>query len=222
MAADPDCVACVFAKAPVAGMVKTRLAPLLGAQGAADFHAQCISRALAVATEANIGPVELCCAPDRSDPFFVACAREHHVALTQQAEGDLGWRMHSAIRAGLARHRGVLVIGTDCPALGPADLREAAAALDAGADAAIAPAEDGGYVMIAARRSDPVLFANVAWSTASVMSETRANLRTLGWSWRELATQWDVDRPEDYRRLLRTLPGWIEGALAPAAGGRAS
>lgn len=222
MAADPDCLISVFAKAPVAGAVKTRLAPLLGAQGAADFHAQCVARTLAVATAAGVGPVELCCAPDARDPFLAACALEHKVGLTEQAAGDLGWRMHSAIGAGLARHRGVMVIGTDCPALGARDLCAAAAALDAGADAAIAPAEDGGYVLIAARRSDPGLFAGVAWGTDRVMSQTRANLGALGWNWRELATQWDIDRPEDYQRLLRMLPEWLDAPCGTQTQRRAS
>ena len=34
------------------------------------------------------------------------------------------------------------------------------------------------------------------------MGETRARLVTLGWKWRELDTLWDVDRPEDYQRLI--------------------
>jgi glycosyltransferase A (GT-A) superfamily protein (DUF2064 family) len=34
------------------------------------------------------------------------------------------------------------------------------------------------------------------------MAQTRARLTGLGWRWRELETLWDVDRPQDYERLL--------------------
>ena len=47
-------------------------------------------------------------------------------------------------------------------------------------------------------------FDGIPWGTAEVMHRTRARLRTLGWRWRELRTLWDVDRPEDLRRLRRS------------------
>jgi glycosyltransferase A (GT-A) superfamily protein (DUF2064 family) len=46
------------------------------------------------------------------------------------------------------------------------------------------------------------------------MVETRARLTALGWRWRELETLWDVDRPEDYRRLLAS--GLLEAARTHA------
>jgi hypothetical protein len=49
------------------------------------------------------------------------------------------------------------------------------------------------------------------------MQETRARLARLNWRWRELATLWDVDRPEDLLRLRqlrgeRVLEGLNKGA----------
>jgi glycosyltransferase A (GT-A) superfamily protein (DUF2064 family) len=41
------------------------------------------------------------------------------------------------------------------------------------------------------------------WSTADVMTETRRQLTRLGLCWREPARLWDVDLPEDLRRLER-------------------
>jgi glycosyltransferase A (GT-A) superfamily protein (DUF2064 family) len=43
------------------------------------------------------------------------------------------------------------------------------------------------------------------------MDGTRRRLRELDWRWRELETLWDVDRPEDYQRLLsaRLLDGRV-------------
>jgi glycosyltransferase A (GT-A) superfamily protein (DUF2064 family) len=43
----------------------------------------------------------------------------------------------------------------------------------------------------------------MTWGTAIVMEETRQRLRNLGWRWHELPVHWDVDRPQDYQRLVR-------------------
>jgi glycosyltransferase A (GT-A) superfamily protein (DUF2064 family) len=42
----------------------------------------------------------------------------------------------------------------------------------------------------------------MTWGGEHVMADTRARLTALGWRWRELETLWDVDRPEDYARLM--------------------
>ena len=196
-----ECQITIFAKAPVAHQVKTRLIPLLGPQGAAEFHARCVRIALRTAVDTALGPVTLCCAPDDSASFFTQCAADFGVTLCRQSTGDLGERMHHALEQGLAQHAAVIIIGSDCPALTPHTLRTAAQRLETH-DAVVAPAEDGGYVLIGTRRSDAALFSNIVWSSATVMAQTRDNLHNLGWQWTELATHWDVDHPEDYRRLM--------------------
>jgi rSAM/selenodomain-associated transferase 1 len=192
----------VFAKAPTPGEVKTRLTPALGAAGAAALHERLVHRTLATAAAAALGPVELCCAPEVTHPFLVACAHAHSADLGEQGPGDLGRRMHRAF----ARAPGAILIGCDCPALTPAYLRAAAASLAAGDDAVLGPAEDGGYVLIALARADRSLFERVDWGGADVLETTRERLRGLRWRWRELATLWDVDRPEDLLRVERELP----------------
>jgi rSAM/selenodomain-associated transferase 1 len=194
----------VFARAPVPGRVKTRLVPLLGAQGAAQLHARLVRRALQTARRANVAAVELCCAPRPNLPFFLQCARRYGVSLRWQGGGDLGERMLRACRRALRTAPGVILIGSDCPALSAADLRAAARALQAGADAVLSPAEDGGYALIGLRRVARQLFDGVAWGEATVLAQTRARLRRLGWRHRELRTVWDVDRPADVVRLRRS------------------
>jgi rSAM/selenodomain-associated transferase 1 len=197
----PDAVRiAVFAKAPVAGAVKTRLATLLGPEGAAGLHAGLVRHALSTAVQSRLGPVELWCAPDASHPFFERCAQEFGVALRSQEGADLGERMRRAFDAALGARAALIVIGSDCPALRDADLRAAAAALRHN-DAVIAPAEDGGYVLVGLSRPAPVLFDGIDWGTSAVMGQTRARLAAAGIEWKELATLWDVDRPEDYARL---------------------
>lgn len=192
----------VFARAPRPGSVKTRLIPALGAVGAAALHAKLLEHTLETVRAASFGEVELHCDPDADDPFFRFCAGHYRVTLETQARGDLGARMLAAFECALAAHARVLLIGSDCAALTPHHLRQAERALRRGADAVLAPCEDGGYALIGLRRFDPRLFEGIAWGGHHVMAATRAHLAELGWRWRELEALWDVDRPEDYDRLV--------------------
>jgi rSAM/selenodomain-associated transferase 1 len=194
-------VVAVFAKAPRPGAVKTRLVPLLGEASAARLHAALATRAVATALAAEAGPVELWCSPDEDDPLFHSLARLGAV-LRRQPEGDLGVRMAHACEAAFERSRAVILIGADCPALQPDDLRDAADALR-NHDAVISPAEDGGYVLLGLAREAPV-FDAMPWGSAQVMARTRERLREAGRTWRELRMLWDVDRPEDYARLQQS------------------
>lgn len=194
----------VFAKAPAPGRVKTRLIPALGETLAAALHRQLTERTLATALAAGLGEVELWCAPATNDAFFACCAKQHGVGLRAQGEGDLGVRMARALECALDDGQSALLIGSDCPALTPEYLREAALALGEGNDAVIGPAEDGGYVLIGLAHGPAApLFEDIAWGSATVMQQTRTRLAQLNWRWRELATLWDVDRPEDLLRLGR-------------------
>ncbi len=192
----------VFAKAPRPGAVKTRLIPLLGADAAAALHARLVEHTLATACASGIGPVELCCTPHTDDPFFGKCCNRYPISLSLQAEGDLGARMQAAFTRALADAGSVILIGTDCPALTTSHLLQATQALAGGNDAVLVRAEDGGYALIGLNRCDDLLFRDIEWGGAKVMAATRDRLRSLQWRWKELETLWDVDRPEDYQRLL--------------------
>ncbi|MDH4389905.1 MAG: TIGR04282 family arsenosugar biosynthesis glycosyltransferase [Aquabacterium sp.] len=201
----------VFAKAPVAGLAKTRLAPALGAAGAAALAQRMLRHALAQATAAAIGPVELCAAPDCAHPLLQAAAADCGATLADQGPGDLGARMHRAIRRHLAQHRQALLIGTDAPALDAAVLRQAAQALH-DHDAVFVPALDGGYVLVGQRVADARCFTGMAWSHAQVMADTRQRLRAAGVRWAELAPVADIDTPADLQHLP---PGWLPAMTSP-------
>ena len=192
----------VFARAPRSGEVKTRLIPVLGEQGAATLHAQFVKHTLATARASGIGQVEMWCAPDADDPFLRFCGGRFGISLVAQHKGDLGQRMLHAFEQTLASVPRAILIGTDCPALTARHLRDADGLLAAGADAVVAPVEDGGYALIGLTRCNARLFEGVTWGTSHVMTDTRERLSTLGWRWQELESLWDVDRPEDYQRLL--------------------
>jgi uncharacterized protein len=192
----------VFAKAPVPGAVKTRLAATLGDEAAAFLHAELVRHVLETATTAGNGPVELWCAPDVDHAFFRECARDFGVTLFTQRGADLGERMENAAAHAQAAGRSIVIVGSDCPALTASHLRIAANALRAN-DAVLIPAEDGGYVLVALAKPVQGIFHGIRWGGGTVMEDTRARLAAAGARWLELPTLWDVDRPEDYARLQR-------------------
>ena len=196
----------VFARAPLPGAAKTRLIPALGAAAAAQLALRMLDETLRCAVASAIGPVTLSCTPDATEPLLLAAARRHGVALAAQGDGDLGARMHRALTAGLAGHAGAIVIGTDCPAMTATVLHQAAQALACHA-AVFVPAADGGYVLAGITQPAPALFADMTWSTDTVMLHTRERLARLGIDAAELPTLHDVDLPAD---LIHVPEDWLE------------
>lgn len=191
----------IYAKAPQPGAVKTRLIPRLGAAGAASLQADLIARTVALAVTAQTGPVSLWCAPDTAHPLFNNLAERFGLALYRQCGDDLGARMADTFET-LTRDMPVLLVGTDCAVLQAGHLSACAADLRKGNDAVFLPVEDGGYVLVGLREPAPGLFADIAWSTADVMAQTRQRAKAHGLQISEGTILWDVDRPEDVDRAL--------------------
>lgn len=189
----------VFARAPLAGRVKTRLAARLGEARAVSLHRRLAACALATAVASRCGTVELHATAKHS--WLRRICRENGIALRLQKGGDLGERMANAMRAALRREPYVLLIGSDCPELAPGELARARRWLAGGTDAVLAPALDGGYALIALRRAADFLFAGMPWGSEQVYAETALRLKKASWRLRALRPVADVDRPEDLARL---------------------
>jgi uncharacterized protein len=190
----------ILAKAPIPGYAKTRLIPSIGAHAAAVLQARLTERTVETALAAAVRSITLWCAPDASHRSFRDLQKEHGLTLAAQPASDLGARMLAAMQNG-----STLVIGTDCPALTPAHLQEAADALREH-DVVVVPAEDGGYVLIGTREPQPGLFDDMAWSTPHVAAQTRARASALKLTFRELPPLWDVDTDDDLARMEREFP----------------
>ena len=201
----------VMAKAPVPGLAKTRLAPALGADGAATLAAQLLDHAVAQAVAAALGPVSVWTTPDATHPAFQRLRQRHGVKLAVQGTGDIGQRMAAVFAAAFAHHSGpLLLMGTDLPGLTAAVLQQAAAAL-ATHPAVLVPALDGGYGLIGLRQPAPDVFADVDWSTPAVLAQTRQRLAAAGLRHAELPTVADIDEAADLVHL-QGLPGfeWVQ------------
>ncbi len=200
-----DCVVIVFAKAPVPGLAKTRLAPAIGEAAAARLASRMLDETLRQAIAAEVGPVSLCCTPDESHPAFVDARERYGVDLSWQGSGSLGVRMRRALDWALRSHARVLLIGTDAPQLRADSLRRAAEALQSH-PAVFVPVADGGFVLVGLSMRMPALFEDIEWGTSQVMRQTRERLLALKLAWHELPMLNDVDEPGD---LVFVPPEWL-------------
>jgi rSAM/selenodomain-associated transferase 1 len=189
----------IFAKPPVEGQVKTRLTPSIPPGIAADLQLCMVLDAIQTAQAARAGPVALYWASDSGKGGFADHLEE--MEIRHQRGADLGERLASAFDELLADADRAVVIGSDCPDLSPALVREALAAL-AEADLVLGPARDGGYYLIGLRRPSPGLFQGIAWSTSRVLAETLARAERLGLRTRCLEMLDDLDTPDDLVRFI--------------------
>jgi rSAM/selenodomain-associated transferase 1 len=201
-------VAYVVAKAPQAGVTKTRLCPPLTPEQAARLACAFVQDTLSNVALAGVCPRIVCRGPTERQVLRPLVGTKTQVSV--QPGTGLGNALEGAFREGLADgFTAVAVLGADSPTLPGMLLREAFAALMAGHDVVLGPAEDGGYYLLAARAVHPWLFREMAWSTAYVASDTLRRCRALGLRSYVLPAWYDVDDAPSLavlRRDLRRLP----------------
>lgn len=190
-------------KAPRAGFVKTRLAREIGAEAAALVYRRLVEHQVAMIprdwrVEIHFAPADAGTEMRRwLGPAF------HYFA---QIGEDLGDRLERATEAAFARRaKAAIVIGGDCPGLDEATLRSAWVKLQR-VDVVIGPARDGGYYLMALRRSQPELFSNIPWSSDQVFGTTMMRIERSGKTHALLECKEDVDDLASWKRLQSLLP----------------
>jgi len=197
-----DTVILLFAKAPVAGKVNTRLIADIGVQAATLLQRDLIDQRLSMLIQANLCAVSLMCSPDVHDDYFVHCKAQYPITLLAQSGDDLGARMLNGIKQALQQYKYCIVIGTDAPVLDEVLISQAIERLKTGAEVVFVPAEDGGYVLVGLQKPYEFLFQGISWGSTEVMQQSTSKLKKNSISFSELATCWDIDRLEDYQRYL--------------------
>ena len=192
----------IMAKAPRAGAVKTRLEPLLGAEGCARLQRELVRHTAGWVARTRPRVWLAFTPPDAREEFAGLIPRR--VRLFPQQGGDLGERLRQASEHVLGRRGApLMVIGTDAPELDAAHLWFAERELRAGRDASLVPTVDGGYALLALARPAPSAFAlpRDAWGGPEVLALTLGALDAAGLSWALLDPVRDLDTPEDARHV---------------------
>jgi len=196
----------LFARAPVPGRVKTRLARDLGNDRACDLYRRLGAAVVEGLTRDPARPFEVAVRFTPDDAL--EAVREWFPGADRyepQGPGDLGDRLARAVRDAFADGvAAAVLLGTDCIAVTDGRVREAIDVL-ATRDAALGPARDGGYYLLGLRRPLAV-FHEVPWSTSAVAESTRALLRRAGATWVELPMESDVDTVDDLATLRAADP----------------
>ncbi len=204
----------LFAREPVSGRVKTRLAREVGPEAARDLYAAFLRDLAEALPDPARWDAFLAHAEPEAGPFLRSTFRAPWT-LVPQGEGSLGERLESAFEsavAGGAAH--VVVAGSDAPTLCRADLEAAFRALDDGAEVVFAPSPDGGFSLVGARLAGETagragdtgdFFEGVRWSTAHALEDCRSAAERRGLRVRLLAALPDVDVRSDVEALARDL-----------------
>jgi len=209
----------IFAKAPIPGEVKTRLCPPLTPDEAASLHGTLVLDAVERAKGLPGASLYVAGAPDLAHPFFKVMEGRYGAKLLAQRGPDLGsrmrWAMQDAFEQGAQE---VLLTGTDLPTLPRALLVEALKLVKTH-DVVLGPTTDGGYYLIGLRKMVSALFEGIAWSTASVLAETKKKIEQAGLSLGLLPECRDLDTVEDLKVFIglcgkdRAMTKRTEGAL---------
>lgn len=164
----------VFAKTPLLGKVKTRLAETLGQEKALWVYQQLLVKTEGVVQQVFSKVVVFYAGQSASD--FRGCFKDFQ-KKPQQGK-DLGARMYHAFEWGFAQgYPKVIGIGADLWNLDQGTIEGALSALDA-TDVVLGPANDGGYYLIGMRTFHPELFKNKTWSSPDLMRETLKDLQS--------------------------------------------
>jgi uncharacterized protein len=208
----------VMAKAPIPGTVKTRLAPFLSIEEAAQ-----LSRALLVDQLEHLRAIST------ADFYLVFSPSDARKMMRQlaplsfellpQTEGDLGARMKHAFATLFAKgYERIILIGGDLPPVPLAYFDEAFEFLNGPERRVVlGPSRDGGYYLVGLNLRLPEIFEAMTWSHNQVLSQTLAKIVSHGVEHHLLPSWHDVDTLEDLRGLQSTWDSTVSETSPNAA-----
>ena len=205
----------VFAKQPVVGAVKTRLAAQTTPEWACDVAAAMLADTLDRVATIEVRRV-IVFAPVSARGWF-GVAADGRFELEPQAEGDLGKRLRHFFERQITQGAdAVVAIGADSPTLPIACIEQAFQLLEAH-DVVLGPAQDGGYYLLGCDQRPPPVFDGIDWGSAEVLAETVRRLSDPAWRLGLLPPWYDVDTLEDWRMLCGHVAAMRRAGIDPMA-----
>ncbi|NNL30463.1 MAG: DUF2064 domain-containing protein, partial [Gemmatimonadetes bacterium] len=198
----------VFAKAPVPGRVKTRLAADVGDLAAVEIYRTLGRMTVDALRGGDYRLVVFGTPADSASLTSIAhWLGPEDIEVHPQPDGDLGHRMARAVEHALDDAQAVVIVGTDIPGIDEETVDEAFRLLR-DHDVVVGPATDGGYYLVGLTRPRPELFAGIEWSTPRVLPQTLERIAARRLTVALLTAKSDVDTADDLTESLRTgMPG---------------
>lgn len=189
----------IFAKNPVLGQCKTRLAKGIGAKNALAVYRILLQHTAQTTRNLKIDKeVFYTDFIDHEDLWDPGIFKKN-----KQVNGSLGEKMQAAFEAGFKKgYQKIVLIGTDLISLEASDIQGAFKALESD-PVVFGPAQDGGYYLIGLNRTRPELFKNIPWSTAEVLTKSLEQLDNV---YQLLQIKNDIDTVEDLAEIPVFLP----------------
>ena len=189
----------IFAREPIPGAVKTRLAAEIGDHAAAELYETMLQDVLK--TSRQLSGVETVVFWDCEEESLPLLAERYRCCARRQSPGDLGQRMQAAFEEMFANGCGICcIIGSDAPDLPLSYIQEAYRLLATQqTDVVFGPSRDGGYYLLGLRQVWPQLFADIPWSSADVLEQSLAAALDSGLTVAQLPEWQDIDTLEDLK-----------------------
>ena len=198
----------IMAKAPISGMVKTRLSQSLPSQAVTTLYRCLLEDTVALAKSLTRVEVAVMCR--ESDKEGLADLLGNTVRIVSQKGDGLAAGLTSVFRHFTAAgQQHVIAFNSDSPHLAPSVLDSAFAIL-ATHDVVVGPTHDGGYYLIGAKAAHPSLFEGDEMGTRSALDRLLARTKFLELSTGFTEPFYDIDVANDLIQLAREL------RLAPA------
>jgi len=191
----------VFARLPVKGKVKTRLAKELGIDFATSFYKVCAEHTFDEILELkNTGITPFLFFSEESEFDEIKNWSGNKFRYFPQQGRDLGERMLNAFNKIFdAGYKNIIIVGTDAPGITAELINDALDHLKS-YNCVIGPTDDGGYYLMGLNSSLDYLFKEMEWSTNSVFSKTLERLKQNNQSYYVMEKMNDIDTKKDLQK----------------------
>lgn len=195
----------IFARTPILGAVKKRLAQTIGNESALQCYNLLLNKAITSSAKVAaqrflyFHPQKIKTLPGVDSPLS-----SHFTLRCQEPDVDLGQKMLGALSETLQQDNceASVLIGSDIPFL-KTDIIEQAFSKLAAADIVLGPAQDGGYYLIGLQRqalNRAEIFKNIPWGTDQVFKTTVTRTQAAGLRIVTLPHLFDVDTLDDLKK----------------------
>jgi uncharacterized protein len=217
-----SCALTVMAKAPRAGRVKTRLAPPLTSEQAAQLNISFLkdtTENLAAVAAAGSARGVISYTPVGEESLFDDILPASFSLVAQRGDGfgeRLFFTAEDVLTCGFSA---VCLIDSDSPTVPTEVFSRAVTALAQPGDRVVlGPSQDGGYYLIGLKQAHRAVFEGIHWSTAAVYQETVEAVHKAALELVELPLWYDVDDPKSLQVLKNELLDDVRPSFVSAEG----